>query len=262
MISEEAADHCPSTTPTLQRDDTFYIDTDSVVFQVEDTLFKLSRYPFVKGSQVFAAMFALPQDTSKSTEGRSDAHPIVLPGVSVADFKVFLRLLHPLELYPFIKLGLTSVQDWVPVLRLSKLWAFDTITELAVTEMSRLLNNRESTMDNIFLGREFRVPEWVIRGYTSLIKRKDSLTDEEAAALGWSTAARIFRTREKYERYPRCIRCDGERCKGSLALPANLRCQSCYEYKDVAALRNSIPPEVLPRFVEELFSDELSMLKF
>ena len=61
------------------------------------TLFRVSRMLIEKGSTVFKTMFSLPQgddDGGNQHEGHSDAHPIVLPGVTADEFRDFLKVLY------------------------------------------------------------------------------------------------------------------------------------------------------------------------
>jgi len=56
---------------------------------VENTLYRLSMYSLIQGSDFFASTFSV--DNGNSPEGKSDEHPIVLPSTTTcAEFNVFL----------------------------------------------------------------------------------------------------------------------------------------------------------------------------
>jgi len=42
------------------------------------------------------------------------------------------------------------------------------------------------------------VKEWVLAGYVELLKRTETITEEEAERSGWKTAAKLLLLREKY----------------------------------------------------------------
>ena len=79
-------------------DDSF--DFQIVVFQVENTLFRVLKNGFNVPGTIFESMFALPQAPtdigSSLVEGNSFEKPIHLPGIKADHFRVFLRTLYPL----------------------------------------------------------------------------------------------------------------------------------------------------------------------
>jgi len=63
--------------------------------QVEDWLFCVPRFEFVKSSEVFADMFLLPSGPGANTEGRDKDHPIVLEGYKKEEFSCLLKVMYP-----------------------------------------------------------------------------------------------------------------------------------------------------------------------
>lgn len=61
---------------------------------MEDTLFQVPREN-LEQSEVFKGMFELPIGEHDKADGRSDAQPLLLEGVSVTEFRSFLMLLLP-----------------------------------------------------------------------------------------------------------------------------------------------------------------------
>ena len=68
----------------------------SSCFEVEDQLFKVPRYLFIKLSPVFRDMFKLPVPEGAEADGLSDNQPLVLRGIEKTDFVRLLRCLYPL----------------------------------------------------------------------------------------------------------------------------------------------------------------------
>jgi hypothetical protein len=65
--------------------------------QVEGTLFKVPRYPFVRSSEVFRDMFQLPTPKYATPEGSSDQNPLFLDGIKKTDFRRLLKLMFPMS---------------------------------------------------------------------------------------------------------------------------------------------------------------------
>ena len=68
----------------------FYDPNGSFIFQVEDTLYKLSHHKLEKDSKVFHMIFELAPVTM--TEGTIDEDPIFLAGATVDGFDLYLKL--------------------------------------------------------------------------------------------------------------------------------------------------------------------------
>ncbi|KAJ7464555.1 hypothetical protein FB451DRAFT_441263 [Mycena latifolia] len=86
------SDSSPISQPIVQ-DAQFYIESGDCIIRVEDTLFKIHRFVFVRDSPVFAGLFALPQG-GLEVEGLQDTLPICLGGDSAADFRSFLKYVY------------------------------------------------------------------------------------------------------------------------------------------------------------------------
>jgi hypothetical protein len=114
--------------------------------QVENTLFKVPRNGFKVPGTPFEAMFTLPQAETDNIEGSSLENPIHLPGVSVDNFRSFLRILYPLcvlmissakyrrviNMIKFFSIDQTSVDEfgeyqWIGVLNLATMWVFEEV---------------------------------------------------------------------------------------------------------------------------------------
>jgi hypothetical protein len=150
----------------------------------------MPRYRFVIDSTAFSAMFSLPGQIDP--EGLSDDKPIVLPDVSPTEFTRFLRVLCPLS---HSQDPGTSCDEWTSVLRLATLWGFDKIRSAAINRMNNLVSDIP-TVDKISLAHRYSVKNWFMDGLNELVVRGASISDDEAAKLGWKWTMRLFRERE------------------------------------------------------------------
>ncbi|KAJ7114598.1 hypothetical protein C8R43DRAFT_935268 [Mycena crocata] len=78
----------------LIRDAQFYYESGDCVIRVEDTLFRVHRFIFVRDSQVFAELFTLPQASDLAVEGKSDDLPIHLHGDKPDDFRSLFKYIY------------------------------------------------------------------------------------------------------------------------------------------------------------------------
>lgn len=103
------------------------------------------------------------------------------------------------------------------------MWEFANIRERAIQELSLLKGDMKmGTIEKIECARCFDVKDWLLEGYTELLKRAKTITNDEAERLGWKTAAKLLLLREQYlltvgATYT-CGGCAGERC----AIPGKL----------------------------------------
>ncbi|KAF9457589.1 hypothetical protein BDZ94DRAFT_1314051 [Collybia nuda] len=175
-----------------KRDDLHYLEP--MTFQVEDSLFKVPQYHFVRESEVFRDMLLLPQPLEGEREGSSDSKPLFLEGVSKIDFQRLLKVMYPLVI------GTPpghSKDEWISVLKLSAMWRLIGIRKFAIDQLTRMeLDPIEKTM----LAKEFKIPQWLQSAYQELATRQAMLTDEEARKIGYPTAIRVWHVREEYWR--------------------------------------------------------------
>jgi hypothetical protein len=77
------------------------------------------------------------------------------------------------------------------------MWEFTDIRERAIQELSED-KDAMGPIDKIERGRSYNVKKWEMEGYIELLKRAETVTNEEAERLGWKTAAKLLRLREQY----------------------------------------------------------------
>jgi hypothetical protein len=114
-------------------------------------------------------------------------------------------------------------QEWISVLKLSTMWEFVDIRERAIQELNLLKGEMGmGSIEKIEYARCFDLKEWLLEGYTELLKRAMTITNDEAERLGWKTAAKLLLLREQYlltvDPAYTCGGCGGNSC----AVPGNL----------------------------------------
>jgi hypothetical protein len=123
------------------------------------------------------------------------------------------------------------------------------IKELMAKEMSM------GTIEKIECGKSYDVKEMLLEGYVELLKRAETITDEEAERLGWKTASKLHLLREQYlstitvqHSAFNNITCGGcgTKCGGGLYI----LCPSYGSYRSC-----SIPPMGLPDRNEHDFTE-------
>ncbi|KAF8515525.1 hypothetical protein BU17DRAFT_93564 [Hysterangium stoloniferum] len=137
-------------------------------------------------------MLSLPPGEGNEGEGQTDAKPIRLDQVSLVDFERLLKFLHPLELSPKFDLD-----EWDSILGLAKKWDMTAVRLRVVGTLDRqdISNHPEY---QIYYGRKYDHDPWVYNGLTTLLIRKEGLTEKEGKTLGIKDTIRCARARELY----------------------------------------------------------------
>ncbi|KAF9268470.1 hypothetical protein L218DRAFT_852902 [Marasmius fiardii PR-910] len=230
-----------------------YIDT--VVFQVEHTVFKIPSRYFNEKSEVFGAASNISAGC-QAQEGSSDENPIILSPLphdtNANDFELLVNIIMSLtfKLPPPTNY---TLHQWLSVLKLATAWEFFEIRTLAMksiaADKTRLVINRVSgsqkwsAMQKIRNGRGYRVRQWVSEGLTELADACSLPPVEEIETLGFQMMNLLFLREKVPKGCPEC-RNSGDfwcsYCNTKLPRKAN-RC-------DLA-------------LVEKYFSKELSKIK-
>ena len=82
---------------------------------------------------------------------------------------------------------------WVSALKLSTMWGFIDIRDLAIQELLKI--DMEAT-DMVELGKYYGVESLVLRGYIELAKRTESISTREGQRLGLDTTIELYQVRE------------------------------------------------------------------
>ncbi|KAJ8482842.1 hypothetical protein ONZ45_g14805 [Pleurotus djamor] len=170
-------------TAVVERHPKYYMDTF-----VEDQLFKLPKQYFTEHSPFFSTMFSLPQGED-TEDGTSDANAISLP-VSKLEFERFLDVLtngHDSR-FSFTQ------EHWLAALQLGTKWDFRRIRQLAAHKLSQV---NIPIMDCLEQARLYDIRKWEVEAYSAIVQREESITEEEALQIGYSTAFKLSQLRER-----------------------------------------------------------------
>ncbi|KAH9941619.1 uncharacterized protein BXZ73DRAFT_41670 [Epithele typhae] len=171
--------------------DAFYYDT--VVFQVENTLFRLPRQKIANESETFRELLSQP------AQGSSDEEPIKLKRVTVADFRSFLAVLFPAPRNREYNRPVSkSTEEWKSVFELASRWRFASIRAVAVRELEPKIEGQKNAIAWVLLARRCNVRSWLVYALTGLVKREQPLDAKDIDSLGVSTFMALMKLREEY----------------------------------------------------------------
>ena len=91
-----------------------------------------------------------------------------------------------------------SKKEWLSVLKLSNLWYFWELRQMALSELEENDFGHLNALEKIKIGREFFIPDCLLSGYLELVTRFEPITDEEATEIGLLAAVRLCRFRENF----------------------------------------------------------------
>ncbi|KAK0459145.1 uncharacterized protein EV420DRAFT_305233 [Desarmillaria tabescens] len=173
------------------RNESFYWENG--IFLVEDELFCVPRYQFIKQSETFRAMFTLLQADANAVEGNTDDRPIRLYGVSKIDFERLLNFMYHLDI-PSVPTR--PLEEWISILKLSTMWV---MTEIRNSAIFHIIERHQEVevVERITLGTSCNVPALVRSGLVTLVNQDGGVSERQARLLGWETAMRIQWAREK-----------------------------------------------------------------
>jgi len=133
--------------------------------------------------------------------GDTKEKPFRLNPIDKGDFVAFLKVLcprHPTQWGipprdpPGPDLGLT---EWVAVLKLATLWQFDEAKKIAIHNLD--IHTLRRPVMRIKLARTYNIPEWLIRGLSTLAEQRESLSVEDVDQLGVEFSLKVAELRGK-----------------------------------------------------------------
>ncbi|KIL60092.1 hypothetical protein M378DRAFT_954562 [Amanita muscaria Koide BX008] len=184
---------------TVRRHTRYYYESGNLIIRVTDTLFRVLDEPFRSDSSVFGKRYGLPHSPPGFGEctGTHD-NPIVIDDVKPWEFDRFLGVIFP----PF-HFGSTSffgdygLNEWLSVLKLSTMWDFPSVRQLALDHISSMeLGNIELAV----IGDKYPLPPyWWFSSLVHFVERDEPLSIDEAQQLGSALTVCIFTAREILE---------------------------------------------------------------
>ncbi|KZV72000.1 hypothetical protein PENSPDRAFT_684027 [Peniophora sp. CONT] len=177
----------PPTPSVVRRNQTFYLRT--VVFKAGDELFNLPRFSLPEQSKFFDDIYA-------GTGGTSDTDPVLLENaVTAEEFHSLLKLTFRV---PKLTIGQAlSVDDWMSVLKLAKIWSISPLREQAVTVLGTMIKGK-SSIEKVLLARRYDVAQWLTDGLTLLAAQREPISATIRDSLGWETYGRVMEIRERW----------------------------------------------------------------
>ncbi|KAG6914654.1 hypothetical protein DXG01_016097 [Tephrocybe rancida] len=156
----------------------YYMDT--VIFKVEDTLYKVAKYHFLRSTDFFAQKFALCMDNDI----------VYLSDATKDEFRALLRLMYPLSI------GLVqifSTEEWVAILKLSTQWKMLEIRNMAIHHLTLATI---PVADRIAFAQKYDVSNWLRSALITLVHRNESISIDEAEKIGLELSLKICRMRD------------------------------------------------------------------
>ncbi|KAH9009067.1 hypothetical protein EDB85DRAFT_2163383 [Lactarius pseudohatsudake] len=176
----------------IPRHDVYYIHGGDVVFDVENTLFRIHRYFFIRDSLWFHDKLPYPLPPGEITKGSSDNLPLTLEGISKIDFERLLWVFYN----PKYSLYDADVDAWTSILKLAHRWEFIEVKALAVRGLESL-KDQIGALQKIVLYQMYDVDRNLLQtAYTALTVRDGPITIDEGRELGLETALLLAQARE------------------------------------------------------------------
>ncbi|KAA1474549.1 hypothetical protein DENSPDRAFT_335271 [Dentipellis sp. KUC8613] len=208
----------PHLAASPRRSKRHYVFDELIVFQVEDTLFRVHRSALEDHSPVFKDMFALGptesnpggKEDESSEEGKSDDKPIILAGVTTFEFETLLDEIYSIRMRR-VRIKPLGGNKGKPKSRSRKY----SLTLLAVAHryqvtvyypkvIADILADEPplADLDVIAIAEEFNVPlKHIQKTLFKLVQRPESLSGQEMESRRFSfdLLAKIVEAREKYK---------------------------------------------------------------
>ncbi|KZP33830.1 hypothetical protein FIBSPDRAFT_924260 [Athelia psychrophila] len=142
----------------------FFLPAQNIFFSISKTLYSVPRAPFEWHSSAFTG------------KGLTRGDPLILDDVKAAHFDHFLSILYP---YAYGAYTANTIEDWTAILHFADEWNFQSIRELAITQLFPIATDAEK----IILGRQYAINEWLGDAYLAVCMRDQSLTKEEGRRM-------------------------------------------------------------------------------
>jgi len=168
----------------------YYITGADLVVRVEDTLFRIHRYFFIRDSAYFRSKLPHSPSPGDSTKGSSDSNPWVLDDALKVDFERFLWVFYN----PKYSLYDANIEEWTSILKLAHQWDFIQAKALAIRELENL---SIPPLAKIVLYQKYAIDRNLLQpALTALTMRDEPLTIDEGRELSLETALELAKARE------------------------------------------------------------------
>ncbi|KAH9485700.1 hypothetical protein JR316_0002612 [Psilocybe cubensis] len=158
----------------------YWFSDATVVFRVEDCLYRVHRHFFDRHSDTLSRMLA--------TYWFDPTNHVFLPDVKKIEFERLLSIFYPTDL---TKPDITTVSGWTSILALGQKWQMIQIKALAIQKLGPLT----TAVEKIAIAKKYSFGsnhEWLLPAYTELCSRRSPLTLEEAEELDLPTVIKVW----------------------------------------------------------------------
>ncbi|KAF8483647.1 hypothetical protein DFH94DRAFT_690122 [Russula ochroleuca] len=179
-----------SSTDTASHHGEYYITGADLIVRVQDTLFRIHRYFFLRESAHFRSKLPHAPSPGDSHKGSSDNNPLVLDDALKVDFERFLWVFYN----PKYSLYDATLEEWTSILKLAHQWGFSEVKALAVRELENL---GVPPLQKIVLYQTYAIDRKLLKpALTALTMRDEPLSIEEGRELSLETALELAKARE------------------------------------------------------------------
>ncbi|TRM69022.1 hypothetical protein BD626DRAFT_392453 [Schizophyllum amplum] len=169
-----------------RRHSEYYAEDGNLSILVSGTLFR-----------VWTGLFRAPHSLAfgkqyPGLDATDDASPLRFDAsVTDKDFEKFLWVLNPRVIGEF---RTQTVDDWVTVLRLSSLWEFVAIRNLAIERLGSL---KIDPVRKIVIHLQYKIgPEWAFDAFDALCRRREPLNMDEGRDVAVEVVTKVATARE------------------------------------------------------------------
>jgi len=182
--------------PSPKRHPEYYALNFCLISQVENYLFRVHRYFFVRESVVFRDMLSIPSGSEKATEGLADDKPIKLQGVKSIDFERMMWMFYNARYSDYS----ASAEKWASIIALAHMWQFETMGQVAFKTYVACPDIQPA--DKIAMGQKYDFPrEDMFQVYMDICTKHNPLSVEEGEKVGAKTMILIAQTRDEVRLY-------------------------------------------------------------
>ncbi|KAL0579204.1 hypothetical protein V5O48_002827 [Marasmius crinis-equi] len=174
------------------RDPKYYIDEEMAIFLVDMHLFRIHRHILRRESVVFDSMFECPPP-AEGREGQSDDNPIVLQGVTRAEFLALMDYFYKGSFFKSESDNKTTREEYIDLLSIAT--RFECI-EARQKAVQGIEGHVLDPVQKIVLAQTYDVSQWLVPAYVELCQRDNPLTHDEALQIGLEKVILIGNARE------------------------------------------------------------------
>jgi len=170
----------------------YYFPDGNLILKVEDALFRVHRFFLERDSAVFRDLALVPPEPGSEPEGLTDARPIALDLITVADFEALLWFVYNPTYVEYD----APMATWLSILHLSDLWDIVPIRKAAIDAALKITGH---SVEKIYIAHRYGVDlQRVFGSYMDLIQREGAVTKDEGRMLDIDVGCKVIQLRELF----------------------------------------------------------------